>query len=95
MDNLSQVTLNKGEYMISCDQHDYIEIVCLYKYPVRLTLRSGAEIEGRALDTQYNDNREHCIKIQTDEVESLVCLDLIRVMAVLADNPHLQRIVFD
>ncbi|HFU74774.1 MAG TPA: transcriptional antiterminator, partial [Arcobacter sp.] len=27
--------------MISCHQYDYIEIACMYHYPVALTLKSG------------------------------------------------------
>lgn len=38
--------------MISCEQHDYIEIVCTFNYPIKLMMKSGQVIEGIALDTQ-------------------------------------------
>lgn len=43
--------------MISCEQYDYIEIVCLYHYPIELTMKSGERINGVALDTKRNDQK--------------------------------------
>lgn len=37
--------------MISCNQYDYIEIACMYKFPLRLTLVSNQVVEGTAIDT--------------------------------------------
>ena len=81
--------------MISCGQYGYIEIVCMYKHLIRLTLQSGIEIEGKALDTQYNADSEECIKIQTEDGENLQVLDVIIKMEVCLDNPHFQVIFFD
>ena len=81
--------------MMSCEQHDYIEIACLYRYPVKLTLTSGAEIAGIALDTQRNDRREECIKIRVGDAESLVALTSISRMEAGMDNPHFRTIDFD
>ncbi|NRQ44617.1 Rho-binding antiterminator [Rheinheimera sp. YQF-2] len=41
--------------------HDYIEIVCLYHYPLKLTLSSGAVLSGKALTTRYNQQRQECL----------------------------------
>ncbi len=80
--------------MISCDQHDYIEIVCTYRYPLKLTLKSGEIIQGIAVDTQRNENRDECIKIETEGREQLVILDNIKKLEVTKDNPHLREVVF-
>lgn len=80
--------------MISCNQHDYIEIVCMYHYPIKLTLKSGDIIEGIALDTQRNDQRDECIKIDIEGVEKLVVLEEIKVLEVMVENPHLQKVTF-
>ncbi len=80
--------------MISCNQHDYIEIVCMYHYPIKLTLKSGDIIEGIALDTQRNDQRDECIKIDIEGVEQLVVLDEIKILEVMVENPHLQKVMF-
>jgi len=76
--------------MISCSNYDYIEIVCLYRYPVRLQLQSGEVIEGTALDTARNQERQECIKIQVNESEQLVQLDTIANLEVTVENPHIK-----
>lgn len=80
--------------MISCDQHDYIEIVCTYHYRIKLTLKSGATVQGSALDTQRNENRDECIKIETNGVEQLIILDEIKQLETLDENPHVKAVVF-
>lgn len=40
--------------MLDCDKHDYVEIVCLYRYPLRLILSNGTVLSGTAVDTRYN-----------------------------------------
>lgn len=80
--------------MLSCDLHDYIEIVCLYQYPLKLTLSSGAVLTGTARTTQYNDKRQECLQIQQQETEQQVLLDDIALLEVTIANPHLQQIRF-
>ncbi len=80
--------------MISCNQHDYIEIVCMYHYPVKLTLKSGTVIAGIAVDTARNEAREECIKLTTETGEQLVVLDQLTTLEVTIENPHLQQVAF-
>jgi Rho-binding antiterminator len=81
--------------MISCGQYDYIEIACMYRFPVRLTLRSNDVVEGIAMDTQLNENREECIKVESEGVERLVVLDDLSKLEVCVDNPHFKVVSFD
>lgn len=80
--------------MLSCDLHDYIEIVCLYQYPLKLTLSSGAVLTGTARTTQYNDKRQECLLLQQQETEQQVLLDDIALLEVTIANPHLQQVRF-
>lgn len=80
--------------MISCDQHDYIEIVCTYRYRIKLTLKSGVIIQGTALDTQRNENKDECIKIDNNGVQQLIILDEIKQLEALDENPHVKVVVF-
>lgn len=80
--------------MISCDQHDYIEIVCTYHYRIKLTLKSGAIIQGIALDTQRNENKVECIKIEASGSEQLIILDEIKQLEACDENPHVKVVVF-
>ncbi len=74
--------------MISCNDYDYIEIACLYHYPVRLHLKSGVYVEGNALDTARNADKQECIKVSMNGLEHMVVLDDLHELEVLVDNPH-------
>jgi len=80
--------------MISCAQHDYIEIACLYRMPVRLALRSGEKVTGIALDTGRNGNRDECLKLQVGTGEQWIELERLFSMEALNRNPHFQRVQF-
>ncbi len=75
--------------MISCEKYDYIEIACMHRYPVRLTMKSGAVFTGVALDTSRDEQRRECLVLSSD---GLVVLDEISTLEVCVDNPHFDRI---
>ena len=81
--------------MISCEEYDYIEIACLYRYPIKLTMSEGNPVEGVALDTRRNSKNEECIQvgIKADDTE-LVVLDDILKLEVCVDNPHFSEVIF-
>jgi len=81
--------------MISCSDYDYIEIACMHRYLVRLTLKDGESLEGKALDTARNEDKQECIKLAVDSTEQLVVLDTLSKLEVLVDNPHFQLKTFD
>lgn len=81
--------------MISCDLHDHIEIVCLFRYPIRLTLKSGEMIDGIAQDTARNEGAEECIRIDVNGAERLLVLDHLATLEVRVANPHFQTVCFD
>lgn len=80
--------------MLNCDLHDYVEIVCLYHYPLKLTLHSGATVTGTADTTCYNDNRQECLVIQHKMSKQQVVLDDIALLQVTVANPHVQQVRF-
>lgn len=81
--------------MISCSEYDYIEIVCLYRYPVQLLLRSGETIKGIALDTKRNDNKAECIELNVNDKKQLIELDELVKLTVTEDNPHFTEVTFN
>lgn len=80
--------------MISCSDYDYIEIVCMFRYPVVLTLKSGDKVQGTAIDTVRNDNKEECVLLETLNGASYVLLDSIVQLEVSVDNPHFDKKTF-
>lgn len=81
--------------MMTCEQHDYIELACVYLYQVNLTLKSGEQVKGQALDTLYNDEREVCLCLKQNEELQLVVLDQIASMKACQQNPHFNIISFE
>jgi Rho-binding antiterminator len=78
--------------MISCEKYDYIEIVCMHRYPVEITLNTGANLTGTAVDTARNEARQECIKILTDDLETLIVLDDISLLKICIENPHFESV---
>lgn len=37
--------------MLGCSEYGYIEIVCMQRYPIKLTMKTGEVFKGIALDT--------------------------------------------
>ncbi|MEM8844498.1 MAG: Rho-binding antiterminator [Pseudomonadota bacterium] len=42
--------------MITCELHDYIEIVCTYRYPIKIKTKTGASFKGIAIDSALDEN---------------------------------------
>lgn len=80
--------------MISCNEHDYVEIACMYQYPIKVTMKTGGVIECKALDTQYNSAREECIKVDVAGIENEVIINNVAKIEVCIENPHFQEISF-
>ena len=80
--------------MLKCDLHDYIEMVCLYHYPLKLTLSCGAVLTGTALTTRYNGQRQECLVIKQNDSEQQVLLEDITLLEVTVTNPHMQQVRF-
>lgn len=81
--------------MISCSEYDYIELVCMYRYLVRLTMKTGGMVDGVALDTQRDDTKNECIKMKLEDGDStLIVLNDIEKLEVRVENPHFREITF-
>ena len=79
--------------MISCEEYDYIEIACLYRYLIKLTLSEGNPVEGVALDTRRNSKKEECIQvgIKADDTELVVLDDILKLeVCVAVSYTHLR-----
>ena len=81
--------------MISCSDYDYIEIVCLYHYPIELTMKSGKIVSGIALDTKRNGSKQECIEMEVKQDKVLVVLDEISKLEVKVENPHFKEVTFN
>ena len=80
--------------MISCSEYDYIEIVCMHPYPIKLTMSSGEVVEGVAVNTEQNNASEECILVSIDSGQKLIVLDDISKLEICVENPHFEEISF-
>ncbi len=80
--------------MISCNLYDHVELVCLFRYPVSLTLKSGGVADGVAMDTAPDKRQEECIKIRAVDHDILIPLEEIATLTVTVNNPHFVTISF-
>jgi len=77
---------------ISCQLHDYIEIACMYGYQVKLHLKNGQVIEGKAMDTHIStDKREYLV---IGDEHQKIELTQITKMTVSTPNAKFNEIIF-
>jgi len=77
---------------ISCQLHDYIEIACMYGYQVKLHLKNGQVIEGKAMDTYTSpDKREYLV---IGDEHQKIELTQITKMTVSTPNAKFNEIIF-
>ena len=81
--------------MISCADHDYVEIACMYRFEVKLIFKDGHIVQGKALETTYNKNKQECLVVETELAREEVVLDQLSSMEALTENPHFNTINFN
>lgn len=83
-----------NDKQISCEQYDYIEIVCMNRYPIKLTLKDASIIECVAMNTKVNESWCECIEVSCEGVVSLIELREISELSVCVENPHFNSVSF-
>ena len=80
--------------MISCANHDYVEIACMYGFEVKLVFKNGQIIQGKALQTSYSENKEEGIVIKTEFGDKEIVLAQLAAMVAVTKNPHFGKVDF-
>lgn len=80
--------------MISCQQYDYLEIACLYRFVVRVTLDDHSIYEGIAQNTRYNAHHQECLLLKTQQEEILLPTEQMLSLQAVTRNPHFSLIEF-
>jgi len=78
--------------VISCELHDFVEVACMYGYQLRLILKNGEAIEGKALDIVSVDQRE--LLVIENGGKQQVDLMTLSKMEVLTPNAKFSEVVF-
>ncbi|MBL8497021.1 transcriptional regulator [Nitrosomonas sp. JL21] len=80
--------------IISCELHDFVEVACMYGYQVRLTLKNGHTIEGKAIDIVTSVEKSECLVIDSDTRQHIDLTELAK-MQVLNPNAKFSEVKFD
>jgi Rho-binding antiterminator len=66
----------------------------MYHFVVKLIFKNSQIVQGRAVQTAYNGNREECIVVETEQGNEEIALEQIASMEAITKNPHFEKIDF-
>jgi len=66
----------------------------MYRFAVSFVLKNNRVVQGVALQTTYNSNREECIVLETSSGAEEIVLDQVISMEAVSKNPHFEKIIF-
>jgi Rho-binding antiterminator len=78
---------------ISCEFHDYIEVICMYGYQVRLELTDGQTLKGKAVDIITSTEKREYLLISNNTKQKVELIHLAKV-EVLTPNAQFKEVVF-
>ncbi len=70
---------------ISCELHDYIEVVCMYGYQLKLILKNGQIIEGKAIDIITATEQREYLVIDNGAQQQIELTQLAKIRVI---TPH-------
>jgi len=65
---------------ISCDVHDYFEIVCMRKSQITIKLHSKKTVSGEASDIILNQEKQECLQMRENNALHLIPLTEIKLL---------------
>lgn len=81
--------------MLKCDLHDYLEIICMFHYSVKVITKKGASHSGLAEDVLLSDKRQEVLRIKTvDQDQIEVVTEEIEEIQVITPNARFQTVRF-
>ncbi|BDX07526.1 Rho-binding antiterminator [Planctobacterium marinum] len=78
--------------MLSCDLHDYLEIICMFHYEVSITLKNDTDIDGKALDVGLNAERQEVLTLESKSGIEAVLVEQIKLIEVLTPGARFKQV---
>jgi Rho-binding antiterminator len=82
-----------GKDVIPCELHDFVEVACMYRYQLKLILKNGEVIEGKAVDILSVDQQELLVVDAGGEKKQIDLMALSK-MQVLTPSAKFSEVVF-
>lgn len=79
---------------ITCEQHDFIEVACMYGYQLKLILKDKQTIEGKAIDIINSADKGECLVIDDNANKRQVALIQLAKMEVITPNAKFSEVIF-
>ncbi|MCE7913673.1 MAG: transcriptional regulator [Nitrosomonas sp. PRO4] len=83
-----------SEDAISCELHDFVEVACMYRYLLKLSLKNNQVIEGKAIDIVNSPKGRECLLIDGNPQQQVELTQLTK-MEVLTPNAKFREVVFE
>ena len=79
-----------------CELHDYIEIAYTFRLPIALSMTSGRELKGVAVDTLIKpDKTEHLMFMEEGDEKAIpLPINELIQMKALVENEHFESVKF-
>jgi len=79
---------------IACDVHDHVEVACLFGYDLRLQLKDGSVVAGRAITTITQPDKIEVLQLRQGDNLTSVPLHEVMHATVLTPNARFSQIDF-
>lgn len=80
---------------VACDIYDYIEIACLYRYLLEISLLDGSLFSAIATNTTLNSDRVECMVVMQNQVERFVALNQIHKISALTQGAKFSTVIIN
>ena len=80
---------------IDCTLHDHLEITCLFHYDIRLTMKDGTSVEGRAVTTHTLGDKTELLELASVDGTQQVVMNEISYLEVLTPGARFAAVDFE
>jgi Rho-binding antiterminator len=81
--------------ILKCDLHDYLEIACLFKIEVEITLIDATQVIGLPITTTIDSDRNECLVMIINNKKRLIQTNVLDQMRAMVANQHFDIIKFN
>lgn len=73
---------------LDCGVVDNLELACLHRYELAVTMNDGETVEGRARNLTTNDDRQECLILEHHGDNKTIILADAKKAVALTDNDY-------
>ncbi|GAB4265315.1 MAG: Rho-binding antiterminator [Methylomicrobium sp.] len=82
-----------NDRLIACELHDYVEIACLHRYEVKLTLTDNRCVRGKALDISTEPDKREYLLVENGAKQKIELTQIV-TLETLTPGARFQHVRF-